>query len=102
MIRICKRVVWVFLMALLMLASCCYLRFQEEQRWLAVKAPQITDQAGAHTQRERIMALRDYLAVTSNGGEQPTTTARSCGRPPERRWNRGWGIAVSRPGRSST
>jgi len=48
-------------MALLMLASYCYLRFQEEQRWLAVKARQITDQASAHTQRERIMALRDYL-----------------------------------------
>jgi len=61
MIRISKRVVWVFLMALLMLASYCYLRFQEEQRWLAVKARQITDQASAHTQRERIMALRDYL-----------------------------------------
>ena len=61
MIRICKRVVWVFFMALLMLASYCYLRFQEEQRWLAVKARQITDQAGAHTQRERIMAIRDYL-----------------------------------------
>jgi len=38
-------------MALLMLASYCYLRFQEEQRWLAVKARQITDQASAHTQR---------------------------------------------------
>ena len=61
MIRISKRVVWVFLMALLMLASYCYLCFQEEQRWLAVKARQITDQASAHTQRERIMALRDYL-----------------------------------------
>jgi transglutaminase superfamily protein len=48
-------------MALLMLASYCYLCFQEEQRWLAVKARQITDQASAHTQRERIMALRDYL-----------------------------------------
>lgn len=61
MIRICKRVIWVFLMALLLLASYCELRFQEEQRWLAVKARQITDQAGAHTQRERIIALRDYL-----------------------------------------
>ena len=61
MIRISKRAIWVFLLALLMLASYCYLHFQEEQRWLAVKARQITDQAGAHTQRERIMALRDYL-----------------------------------------
>ena len=48
MIWISKRAIWVFLLSLLMLASYCYLRFQEEQRWLAVKARQITDQAGAH------------------------------------------------------
>lgn len=41
----------------------CYHRYRQEQRWLAVKAREIVDQAGAHTRREKIMALRDYIRL---------------------------------------
>ena len=49
------------LMTVLLFAGYCLLRHRGDQRWLAVRARQVTDRAGAHTRREQIIALRDHL-----------------------------------------
>ena len=62
MLKAAKRfAIPAIVMTLLLFAGHCLLRHREDQRWLAVRARQITDRAGAHTRREQIIALRDHL-----------------------------------------
>jgi hypothetical protein len=56
-----RKAALVLVASSLLFSSYCFLRYHEEQRWLAGKAHEIVDRASARTRREQVLALRDYI-----------------------------------------
>ena len=56
-----RKAVFGIVFSLLAISGYCFLRHYREQQWLAAKANEIVERAGAKTRREQVMALRDYL-----------------------------------------
>ena len=59
-----RKIAYCLIVVPLLLGGYCFNRYRQEQEWLARKSREIVEQAGAHTRREQVMALRDYIRRT--------------------------------------